>query len=407
MSPEWILQCVLPNLELQEFIEGNAEGGGGGVWSQGITLNTEDVVLVPSNEPRARAAAASSSAADALLHNFRDAQGVLVRPAALLVRKSAPELLRHHWEPLTCFRNAVALSFLLKGRAGSSDGGFQPTWSDTFDIYPVVPDARGTLSTFTPALNSMGLRPERFSGSPAPHMPRVGRRMFADRTLYRLLGMEWARRFGAGAVDDADVDSRALWRSIEHAYYALSAAVRHEGSIHDYGIQVGHWVAALEILAWPLHRKANVTRVLELLGEFEWRGPLGTAPRTARVIRGTLMELNTVQLLYVHLNVARNNFLHGEPVSNAIFYTHLEEPRVAPTPRPTSEAAEEPQRSLVNLASLVYRTALVAFLRRRHPDITDDTSTEVLVSAVFDDWDYHRALETMLPDYDFSDDDDS
>ena len=398
--PRWSVVCVLPNLALPEYHPDDAADVREGVWQRGITLDTDDVVVVPPSEPRAVEAAAASPAVTALLSAFRGEQGEQVSPAVLMARDDGRARRGRSWEPFVSFRNAIAMSFLLKGRAGSNDGSYQPTWSDTFDFHPTFPDARGTLSTFSPALHSFGLKPEKFHAAPSPYMPRVGRRMFADRTLYTLLGSEWRRRFGEEAHDD--LDGRALWRSLEHAYSALSASLKHQESVHDYGMQLGLWVTAVEVLTWPKHQHANLPYALDLLEEFDWHSEVLKERREVKINGKVRRELNAVQLVYLHIYRSRNDFLHGNEVNVATFFRHVGE-----KPADEQPVEAEAQRSLVNLAAVVYRTALVAYLRRRYRVSGDDPVERVdeaegepeisaLMSSIFDDWDYHQALEESL-----------
>lgn len=395
----WRLECVLPNLALAPYDENEGESERGGYWGRGINLYSSDVAIVAPSDPRAIAAAQKSPAVAALLAAFRGPQGETVLPSALMVRESAHEALHRRWEPLVAFRNAAAMSFLLKGRAGGGGGAMQPTWSDTFDFHPTVPDARGSLSTWSPALHSFGYKPERFLAMPSPHLDRVGRRLFADWTLYELLAREWARRFGPEGVDDAE--GRALWRSLEHAYYALSAALKHQESVHDYGLQLGLWVSAVEILAWRATPgttsagRADLSAALDLLGEFQWLGEALRREQAVPVRKKETRTLNAVQLLYWHIYRARNDFMHGNPVSAETFFTHRAEGSHDDS---ASDPDSEPPRSLLNLAAVVYRTALVAFLNRRYPRPKDDDETGYasLSRTVFDDWDYSRAVEAGI-----------
>jgi hypothetical protein len=122
-----------------------------------------------------------------------------------------------------------------------------------------------------------------------------------------MLMAEWNALY----VDGRPVDNRVigLFRSLQVAFHAAAMRSKNEASVHDFGISVSHWVSAMEILLHPEKGDVNERHVLNELSKYPWQAcPL----------------LNTVQLLYHRLYKTRNDFIHGNDLSNALCHSPLE-----------------------------------------------------------------------------------
>ena len=215
-----------------------------------------------------------------------------------------------------------------------------------------------------------------FRAMPSPYLPVAGRTLQQDRYLYRVLGQEWLRRYVGGKEDD--LFSRQLFRSLETAFTAASVGAKNLASLHDYGVQMGLWVSAIEILTWGVFQGANRDRSLDLLQRYQWRDERldkATAVPTLKLKR----QVNLVQHACVLMYYVRNDFLHGNPVS----YDSL---RLAP----------DREVYLPSIAAIVYRTVLVAYLQAIYPPaaITLDAaeSDARWVGDLFDDMEYSSGL---------------
>jgi hypothetical protein len=159
------------------------------------------------------------------------------------------------------------------------------------------------------------------------------------------------------------------------AFSASSAAAKNQGSLSDYGTQMALWVSALEVLAWPEDRKADFEKVHRLLGRYRWsRAELAT-PKYRTTWRRQQFRCNPVQRAYAYMYKARNRFLHGEVV----------------TPQTLVPGRRGRTFPLPQVAAVVYRTALAAFLLARVKPLR--YSGQRFGRELFDQMPYSGALE--------------
>jgi hypothetical protein len=132
VNGDWGFGFALPNLSLpaqlswsaQEQIE--EEGSG-----SGITLGSQHLSITSGDDTRVTAAASRYPAIDALLGSFRSLSGTPFRPACLLVRNDAPDRMGRRLDAVLGFRNAIALSAVLRARAAAiNEASFTATPSD-------------------------------------------------------------------------------------------------------------------------------------------------------------------------------------------------------------------------------------------------------------------------------------
>jgi hypothetical protein len=370
----WEFLYVFPNLVLpDEFQEHQV-----GVWPSGLTLGSEVLAIVGAGDDRVSQIRQEVTAVNQLLGSFRTEIGDPFNPAVLIARSSAPERLKYRAEALVAFRNAIAVSVILRGRADAvrGTGGMSPTWADTFDFHPAQVSRTGRLVFLSPALQSLIGTDKALQLSPWPHLAQEGRRVWPDAYLYRVLGEEWCRQYERKKAPDAF--GRSLFRSLEVAFSACSVGAKNEGSIHDNGLQVALWVSAIEILAWPKERHASFSRVLSLLRE----APVHRALRVRRYrvkmkSKQKPLRVNALERAYTYLYLARNRFLHGNPVSPSLLFTRS---RTAPAAIP-------------RIAAVVYRSALAAYLNQRYPVVSRTLEEEaVRPNETFSHHGYSRAL---------------
>jgi hypothetical protein len=278
------------------------------------------------------------------------------------VASNAPPALAEDLEAFVAFRNGIALSIVLRGRAAAllDRGLLTPTWSDTFDFHPAKIGGSGGIIQQSPALVSTVSATAAIHLTHSPYVTLEGRRLWLDHYLFRALGRAWHRRFATGRR--AFSFAQRAFRSIEVAYQACAVGAKNEASLHEYGTQIALWVSACEILAWADRQRADLLAVLDLLGRYP--GNRTTMRRRFRVTyRGEVLRLNAPQRAYAYLYRARNDFLHGNPVTANAMFTLNRKNRV-PLPR---------------IAAVVYRTALASYLNKRYPmeislrDLSDRT----------------------------------
>ena len=150
MSGNWEFVYALPNLTLRAARRSNDVGD----WPRGIDFGTDVVVLASGEDPRVAELRIAEKGAETILSAFRDFYGKSYVPSVILVRTSAPAKLRQNAAAFNDFRNALAFTFLLAGRASSARGnsGSAPTWSDTFDFHPVQINRHGRVIIQSPAM---------------------------------------------------------------------------------------------------------------------------------------------------------------------------------------------------------------------------------------------------------------
>jgi len=287
----WKLITVLPNLPLNR------------------TWEFEPFAFVPSTDDRLAAIRESTSAARALLENFKDAFGRKREPSALIVRGDAPAPIP--WQNIVDLRNAFAISCICKAwqKAVGSKNPWSLLYSDYFDFCPFVIHRDGIgliqhgfgLSSYDNA--------DDFVGQPHPDLPSGGWNLYArpDEHLLKVLKRRsWK--------------SDALFRSLAVAFRAARLPKGSDNQLFDLGIQLSLWVSAHECLVHPGKKgKADLQLVLSLLGKRHWLyASLRRKTRSAQ--RRQTPGLNYVQRLYFRLHHARNAFLHGNPVRSDLIF---------------------------------------------------------------------------------------
>ena len=136
----------------------------------------------------------------------------------------------------------------------------------------------------------------------------------------------------------------------------------------------------MEILAWPTSGHANLDAVLELLSRTDAH-PALMRRRYVTIVRGKKRRVNAFQRAYAELYKARNRFLHGEPVDFGTLLMRKQNKRVG----------------LPQLAAIVYRAALVAFLRQRYSrSWRTQAQLQQHIFEVFDQHSYDEAMAELF-----------
>lgn len=375
-TDKWELAFVLHNL----VIPAPSETPQFGEWPSGISFAPEIAAIVSQSDSRITEIRVESKAADHILRSFHDEYGKPYYPAVLILCKAVPQRLRNDLEAIVAFRNAIALSVLLRGRAALAAGVGSPpaTWSDSFDFHPAQIGGRGRMVIQSPALLSLVSETAKLKLSPSPYVSSIGARIWADHYLFRSLGKAWMRRYVM--EQRGSQFTRSLFRSLEVAYQACSVGAKNEGSIQDYGLQIAHWVSAIEILAWTNRRHVNQEAVFALLAKYPAHRELRTRRFRAKVGKHP-RRLNALQRAYTYMYRARNRFLHGNNVSGSSLMTMTRGHRA----------------QLPLVCALVYRAALVAYLDTRYPkQVISFADLATRGNEIFDDHSYDEAFATQF-----------
>lgn len=180
---------------------------------------------------------------DAFMSGFTDAFGRAVRPSVIVLNNL--EIRPEQWFPsISAFRNVLAISSIPTAwaRAISANRQLEGLYfGDYFHIYPYEIAVQGTIAAFDPATRGMGkLSEARGQTLPGLHtFSELGD--FWDAELFSALLARWADRFAIHPLDQS-WSSGALFRSLEMAFRASLMPFTNQGSLDDYGAQVGLWV---------------------------------------------------------------------------------------------------------------------------------------------------------------------
>jgi len=324
---EWTAVSVLPNVELETSIDGNL------------------AALTPCEDARVLSLTNAYLNLREFLARFSDAFGVRLNPSVLLVRSDAPQRF-FTVGAIASFRDAIALSVVPYNRAAELvyPRGHRISFSHSFWLYPWMVDRNNEyLIANTPALLALHEVSE-FHGQSSPEMShmRLGQ-SDVDQPLLRLLLSRWQRCYGTSRPLWPDI---ALFRSLNMAYQASQLPAGADTTFYDVGRLIALWVSAFEILAHPGEGRSGLFAVYDLLDRVAWEHQRSKVRRYAayEANRRTAGRRRIANRIYGEIYQARNDFLHGNPVS------------------PRRLTIRSSGRSLFNYAAPLYRLALTGFL---------------------------------------------
>jgi len=330
---EWKIIFLLPNLSLDK------------------SIGNDNIAIVPANDPRLEKIVSTNKLARSLVENFEDQFGRKMHPAVLMIRAKAPEFLILN-ETIVGFRNIFALSCIIKGHEHSMKSSFvaYPVYSDHFDFYPIsLSEDNDGFITSSPSIFGFDDDSQCFKGQTSPALINPASiNATPDENLFQLLENAWERCFLNGNF--GEWRTTTLFRSLEMAYQASSMPFKNHSTIYDHGSSVSLWVSALEILSHPRKGKADLCSVLNLLDIFEWKD-IKIKKRAYKIcFHNREYKVNLVQKLYKELYDTRNDFLHGNPVSQNRLYPFRKKGR----------------HTIIRYAPLIYKVALLSFLKQHN-----------------------------------------
>ncbi|WP_437990884.1 hypothetical protein [Sorangium sp. So ce145] len=321
-------------------------------------FESEFLAIVPASDPRVVELGQRSAASRALMSRFTDPYGRAKNACALIVRSDAPDSWRTR-QAIVGFRDVFAISSLAYGcqMALTTTVGWNLIYTTYFDLYPIVPTDDGDdLMTITAAVRGFDPAAD-FRGQVSPYVMSTNLlRPQPDPMLVDRLRDEWIRH-----VQSKSKTREALFRSMEVAYQAASLPLAN--SAYEHGARVALWVSACEILANSASGRANLGTVLDLLGKAKWNDrKVGHRRYVVEYPRNNRRRVSFVGKLYRELYVARNDFLHGNPVQVDRLFPFKDK--------------EKPFLNL--LAPLVYKVAVMCYVdelrdkRRRDAKVKQD-----------------------------------
>jgi hypothetical protein len=330
--------AILPNLRAQGSIEGDV------------------VALASCHDPRVRALSAEQPKLHEFLSRFTNAFHVPLQPAVLIVQKDVIPALS--LTALVGFRDLVALCVVPYAR--SLDLVYRPrnriVYSDTFWLYPWMLGKNGEyLVAQTPAIQALHVV-EEFHGQSSPELfPMELTKEDIDEQLFQSLISRWKRHHLGKRQRWQD---RALFRSLNMAAQASQLPAGIDTTHYDLGRMAALWVSACEILLHPGNGRADLGSVYSLFDKVHYQDRNVSARRYA-AYPGKLRARRSLSCwLYGKLYRARNDFLHGNPISPRALY-------------PSNSDV-----SLFWLAPSLYRLALTGFLGLSTPKIAPGGSSK-------------------------------
>lgn len=364
---DWIPMFTLPNITLTEAVA------------------TEGVALVSTSDPRLAEISHSHPAFQTYVDSFKTEFGRSLAPSFILVHKDAPPSFRGV-DALAAFRDSVSMSVIPGGwakslRFGTGIGGIH--YSNWFSIYPWMLDKNYdhllSMTMATSALDEVG----RLRGQSSPGIiPRHLDHYYIDQVLWSALMERWQRCYRAEVPQHEDV---ALFRSLNMANSAALMPAGIEATMYDIGRSVSLWVSAFEILA-PA-KSSGFINVYDLLKKVDYELTDARTPiYEAHGFKTSQVKEILPCWIYGELYKARNDFLHGNPISG-------ERLTIKPS-----------QRSLFLYAAALYRLALTGFLDLRfNRPIPSSDDTAAFAAYVSDRMDYRHyqgdieaAISTIL-----------
>lgn len=317
---------ILSNVSLEEPIEGGL------------------AALLPVHDERITALCTAHAKFRSFLTKFTDEFGQTVFPSVLVVRSDAPPSIVSV-EAMASFRVLISLSVIPYSRALELNNprGHRILFSNTFWFYPWMIDKHfDNLIVSTPA--ALGIhKVAKFKGQSSPEIfPMKLAPSMIDAPLLRNLLECWRRRYTKPMAEWSDI---ALFRSLNMANQASLIPAASDITLYDVGRSIALWVSAFEILVHPGgNEQSNLKRVFDLLETVPWMMRRSSYRRFETGSKKARCRRTLVSWIYHQLYKARNDFLHGNPVSrDDLFF-------------PVSK------RNLFEYAGPLYRLALTAFL---------------------------------------------
>lgn len=341
-------------------------------------IETDGVALVSTADPRLAEIFSAHPAFQTYTHSFKTEFGRSLAPSFVLVHKDAPPAFRGV-EALAAFRDTVSMSVIPLSWAKSlrfGPGGMGVHYSNWFSIYPWMLDKNYehllSMTMATTAMDEVG----RLRGQSSPGIsPRHLDRHLIDRVLLDELLRRWQRCYRAETPEHEDV---ALFRSLNMANSAALMPAGVEATMYDVGRSVSLWVSAFEILS-PAKNSAFFNVYTNLKKVEYGLTAVNTPIYEAHGFKTTQAKEMLPCWIYGELYKARNDFLHGNPITGERLIV-----------RPS-------QRTLFLYTAPLYRLALTGFLdlrfKRTVPSQNDATAFAAYVTDRMDFRSYQSDIE--------------
>jgi hypothetical protein len=251
------------------------------------------------------------------MRRFKTEFGEQIWPSVLIRESTSPEQYRSV-EALAGFRDALAVSVIPYSWAHALrfENTFGIRYANWFSFYPWMVDAKyeGLIMQSMAVLAYHEVRALKAQPAAGFTYQSLTARMIDRPLLCALLG-RWESRFKS---DEPTRENIALFRSLNMALSASMLPGNVEVTIYDIGKAIALWVSAFEVLAHPGTPNVGFKQVYELLEKTKWN--LSDCSQPVYEPYGNKTghpKRNLPVWLYGELNRARNDFLHGNPITGS------------------------------------------------------------------------------------------
>jgi len=312
---------ALPNIEVEEPIE------------------LDGMALATMSDPRIQEMAAKHQSFSNYLDSFRSEFDRHINPSIIIRREDTPEGYRSV-DALAGFRDAIAMSVVPYSWAQFLHYGHAPEvrYSDSFSIYPWMLDKNYEYVVMR-SIGEIGLdeahelRPQSLPGV----TPRRLVRRNIDRPMLAAFLQRWPVRYSTATPTWEDT---ALFRSLNMANAAAKLPATAGGTYYDIGRSAALWASAFEILVHDGYSDAGY--VYNNFDKAQWN--LSECKNHIYEVSLGKPQRSLACWIYSKLNKARNDFIHGNPITDAALLI------------------QESGRPLLHYAPVLYRMALAARL---------------------------------------------
>ena len=276
-----------------------------------------DLMLLGSNDKRYKDLKAQNPILKQYMDSFRTPFGRRINPSIIVCDECLSKVDASH---LCAFRNAIAIAGVVGSRAYSCAQGQVPVFfcTDLFDFCPVSVSSDGTdLVARTAFESSAWCSVSDFSGqtTPAVIFPENIQRAWDDKLMLALLDVIEKKAY---TLDEKSFKTRVV-RSMEMAYYAMRSPFVTLGERSDFGVQMGLWVSAFEVLANPHIARVDFRHVGAMIKAVPWKDKkLRVKSRASVGARKGERTVLPVQI-YGRLYKTRNIYMHGSKMSEGVY----------------------------------------------------------------------------------------
>lgn len=346
-----------------------------------VPIERPGIAIVSCQDERLKTLAKEHRRFAMYLGCFETEFGVQVSPSVLIRESTSPERYRTV-EALAGFRDALAMPVI--PYSWTHTLRFETTlgirYANWFSFYPWMVDAKyeGIIMQSMARLGYDEVKELRGQTTAGFSFQPLTDRMI-DNPLLKALLDQWEARF---TTDTPSRESIALFRSLNMALSASMLPGNVEATIYDIGKAIALWVSAFEILAHPGSSNVGFTQVYQLLERASWNlSECSKLIYQSYPYKISQPKRSLPVWLYGELNRARNDFLHGNTITDSRLI-------VAPG-----------KRALHVYAAPLFRMALTAYLdlkMDRPPAREGETDYEAFLAYDHAFGGYQRDIEAAI-----------